>query len=165
VAFGQRTTLVDMIASQKFKKKAIRIVNFSKINYQKAHSDRFEHTAPLFSKYNILNVQKSSIYNIAIIMHKIWTNTLAKTTTIYDIIKRQKTGRKSNFLIPFVRTNTGKQSFAYSAPRIWNLLPADIKNCYSTAIFKKTCKKYLIQAQPSQINNLFWTSNKTVVFN
>jgi hypothetical protein len=147
----------------KIQKKAIRLVSFTKIDYHASPDQRLAHTAPLFAKFSCLNIQKSSIYNSAITMYKLWTGTLA-TPTLYDIVHRPNRGRHPNFFIPYVETNSGKLSFAYSGPKIWNNLPPDVKASHCISIFKRKCKSFLINANLTQIGKLFWNPNKTIIF-
>ena len=146
----------------KIQKKALRLVNYTRINYQAHPSNRLEHTAPLFSKFNILNIQKLAIYNIAIIMYKIWNQTLV-TPTLYRIIHRPPNDRSNKVLIPHVRTNIGKQSFSYSGPKIWNYLPDNLKSSSSISMFKNKCKNYLIHADASSVGSLFWTTKTQII--
>ena len=53
------TSATHLSAVVKLQKKAIRIIN---------HSQRLEHTRPLFTKFNILRLEEINIYKVALIM-------------------------------------------------------------------------------------------------
>jgi len=45
--------------------------------------------------------------------------------------------------VPDIRSATGRRSFAFAAPTIWNSLPISLRSCSSLAIFHSNLKTHL----------------------
>jgi len=101
--------------------------------------DQLTTSNPLFSILEILKFRDLYRYHLGIHMYKnpeigIHSNTIHNYET------------RSSFIIPaFQRlVLSQRQSVAFQGPSLWNLIPNDVKEARSLAIFKSRYKKYLI---------------------
>jgi hypothetical protein len=123
----------------KLQKRAIRTVSNS--NYR-------SHTGPLFSKYNVLNVNDTFKLNIGIFMYKHHTDQLPNIFSTYFIKHSQNhnypTRNAQDYCI-----NNNKKTFTDRAirncgPMFWNSLNKNTKQCVTTKQFKNSLKTTLI---------------------
>ena len=117
----------------KLQKKALRIVSDS--NYR-------SHSAPLFQKYNQLNV--FDIYNLELLtfMYKHSINLLP---TVFDSyftkqISSYNTRNEDNYILTRIKTSFALKSIRNSGPSKWNSLQKEIRNAKSAKTFRKHLK-------------------------
>ncbi len=53
-------------------------------------------------------------------------------------------GEIKDFAVPFMRTETGRNSFQVQGAHFWNSLPTDIKNLPSISRFKAALRRFLL---------------------
>ena len=58
----------------------------------------------------------------------------------------------NNIIVPFYRTSRGQRSLLYTAPLIWNNLPAHLKTLSNINTFKLQFKRHLLQLQSNEMN-------------
>ena len=73
-----------------------------------------------------------------------------------------RTASRGDFIVPRPRTNRkfGDRAFCVAAPRVWNRLPADLRQLRSTQIFRRHLKTFLFAASywaPIGLNRHSWT--------
>ena len=109
-------------------KRAIRIINRAPYN---------SHTNILFIRNNMLKLKDINTFLQSIHVYKFYSN-FSPSLHPYD------TRNSSNLNPIFQRTVGTQRSLSYSAPTVWNRLPADVKDSPSLAIFKRKLKAHLV---------------------
>ena len=109
-------------------KKAIRIINKADYN---------AHTENLFFNNKILKLIDINFYLQAIHMYK-------SDKTDYQSSHFHNTRHRTDLIPTFQRTVKTQRSLSYSAPRIWNQIPTDIKNSTTLNMFKRRLKSHLV---------------------
>ena len=124
-----QTHLLPLIRLQK---KIIRIVT---------NSTYYEHTHPLFKATNILKLFDINKLQIAIYMYKLLhsgNNTVLHSQHSYP------TRTRDDLLSPLHNLTIFQHSLSFTGPKIWNLLPTELKHSYTLITFKKSYKKHII---------------------
>ena len=103
---------------------------------------------PLFDELNWLNIFEKINYQKSILLYKIkhepspsYLHQLFPTTYSTSRVLRSKT--QDNLNIPRPNTEKFKHSFQYSGARLWNDLPANIRNSNSLYSFKNSMLKHI----------------------
>ena len=109
-------------------KKAIRNIN-------RAPYD--SHTNQLFIRNKLLKLKDINLFYQSIHVYKSYSN-------FSPLLHPYATRNSSNLNPTFQRTVGTQRSLSYSAPSVWNRLPAHIREAPSLAIFKRMLKTYLI---------------------
>jgi hypothetical protein len=117
-------------------KKIIRIITGSPY---RAHSN------VIFSKLCILKFDDIYVTQIVTLMFKIYNRFLPpEMIEFYSMFQLRNycsvyntRKPKTDFLIPFARTNLGRKNFACEGPRLWNGIPESIRDLTSLCCFKK----------------------------
>ena len=100
----------------------------------------YAHSNPIFARLNILKFKDLYKLNLGIYLHKNWTKFQQYLNT-----SNYNTRGDSIFNPPFHRLNlTQRQSVEHQAPKLWNSIPASIRNSSSLNSFKWKYKKHLI---------------------
>ena len=132
------TTANHLLPVIKLQKKVIRIIN---------HSGRYDHTRPLFTKFNILRLEEIHVYKVALIMFKVFheetpsvfCNLFTRNVEVHD-----KTRQSDLFRVPKQRTNYMQRAISVKGVTIWNKLTRKLNNDCSLLSFKISLKKYII---------------------
>ena len=110
-------------------------------------------TKEYIRKYHWLRVWERIIYKMCLLMHKAikgvgpaWMQGLVA----YNISERTLKLVQLPFLSKF-----GKRSFSRTGPRLWNLLPASVKNTDDTIAFKKGLKTFLFDGSERLMKKLY----------
>jgi len=118
----------------KLQKRMVRVMTFS---HNKAS------TMPLFHKLNLLTLNDVFKLEIAKVMHNIENNErlpdyISKNFERVNWTHSYNTrhSNKGNYVLPKIRTETGKKSIVYWGPKIWQEVPPDIKS-KPLLLFKK----------------------------
>ena len=117
-------------------KKCVRII---------ANQPPLSHTNPLFSELKLLKLSDIYKYNIAIYMYK---NIDKFASLLQPNIHSTRSGIHYSPQIHRL-TLTQNQSLTFQAPKIWNLIPQDIRNSPSIFSFKRKLKNHLISLYPT----------------
>ena len=110
---------------------------------------------PLFAKLNILQVDDVIKLEVAKLMHSVLGNDkpqfkkLKLSAQIHEYQTRHST--QLNYFLPQKRIETGKKSFQFYDPKIWQEVPSDIKT-HSFENFKVKYKRYLLSFYDTQTN-------------
>ena len=123
----------------KLQKKVIRIIN---------HSQRDEHTRPLFVKFNILRLEEIHFYKVALTMFKVFhndtpmvfTNLFTRNSHVHEYETRQRL----QFHVPIARTNYMKRAISVKGVSIWNKLLNKVNHECLLLSYKIALKRYLI---------------------
>ena len=66
-----------------------------------------------------------------------------------------RSSNKNLLIVPDIRSETGRRSFSFAAPKIWNSLPQHIRFSDSLSLFRGLLKTFLYQKSlPPVINSL-----------
>ena len=132
IAWGSaaQTNLEQLFILQK---KCIRTINKAPYN---SHTNRFFHSNKIL-KLTDINKLKIACY--------MYSN----PTTIYDATHNYNTRYRDNLTPHFQRTRLTQRSLTYSAPTLWNQIPAEIKASQNLNIFKQRCKEYFVSLYDS----------------
>ena len=137
-ASPQKTTNLEKIMRKQ--KKYCRLITFSKFT---------EHSRPLFVKLSILNVYEIYKYQLLTHVYKSYNRLNANTySQQYYItnsnIHHYNTRQKDNLHVSQCRTRTRQNTIAYQGPKLWNLLPMDVRSSLTINICQKKIKKLLL---------------------
>ena len=101
---------------------------------------------PLLRSLHWLPVRQRVTYKMALLAHKVRvTSTPGYLRDLLNTsapIRQLRSSSAPSLTMPRTRTEIGR-AFSVAAPTVWNTLPASVRNCSSTAIFKKHLKTYL----------------------
>ena len=109
---------------------------FKKSNHQ---------TELLFQKLNILNFDKLKLLKIGIFMSKVLNDETPKTVKDHFSIREMNySHNNAKFHFPLANTNLFKRDIVYQGPKLWNSIPANIRNKVSVPTFKSALNKHLL---------------------
>ena len=136
-ASGKKLELLERVL--KMQKKFCRLITFSHFS---------AHSAPLFSQLNILNIYNIYKYNLATYMFKI-RNSLLPALGHHQFVVNSATHeygtrKKDDLKLPYCRTNLCQNTICFQGPKLWNNIPADIKQTKSLNIFKHSVKQLIM---------------------
>ena len=113
------------------------------------NSEYRAHTAPLFSKLEILDIFQVNTLDTAKFMFRYHNNLLPplfrNLFMTNSQVHRYDTRTASNYRVHSCRTNIKKFTILYQGPRIWNCLPASVTNLSSFSIFKNKVLEFLLK--------------------
>ena len=76
-------------------------------------------------------------------------NTRSTTKVETDYNGKCESDKKLNYKLPAIKTvSYGNESFRYLGPKIWNLVPDDMKHVQSLQLFKKKVKSLKFENCP-----------------
>ena len=82
---------------------------------------------------------------MGIFMWKILNGKLAQTLKEHFSFRERNYGHKNTKLhLPLTNTNIFKQDNVYQGPKLWNAIPANIRNKVSVLAFKTALNKHLL---------------------
>ena len=101
-------------------------------------------TTEKLNKMNILPLHSQLTYNKLILMYKAHTN-LAPQYLSDLITIATKRYNSNKYILPYVRIDLFKSSFAFFGPSAWNSLPEYIKESRSLQSFKSNLRNFLLK--------------------
>ena len=111
---------------------------------------KFEHVSPLLNKLHWLPVHERIVYKTLLYVYKSVEGLSPQYIQDCLIVKRPAEGAmrtrssgSTNFVVHVPKKCAGDKAFSVVAPRLWNTLPASIKNATSQQSFKAMLKDYL----------------------
>ena len=122
-----------------------------------------EGTSKILQELHWLPVAKRIEYRPKIILtvyKTLQTGQPAYLKSLLDVVKPTRSLRSSNnglvLNVPFCKTVIASRAFAAYAPRLWNSLPRDLRDCVSNSVpidvFKRKLKTVLFLAAYGVIN-------------
>ena len=120
---------------------AARIVTRSKKN---------DHVTPLLKRLHWLPIKSRIHYKVCLLTFKCLHGKapayLAEMLTPYEPTRTLRSGSQGLLTVPQSRLKTaGDRCFKVAAPRIWNTLPEDVRNCQELEAFKQSLKTHLFR--------------------
>lgn len=113
--------------------------NFIRVILKKSKT---EQSFPLFVKLNILPLKHLFVYKILKLFYNQSGNYLVNTDSY-----RNRLRNANNVFVPRPFTTFFTLSYNFLAPRMFNTLPNEIKNCHSLKKFNSRLKKWLLTLQ------------------
>jgi hypothetical protein len=138
-SFSETTNLEKLL---KIQKKYCRLITFS---------DFREHSNPLFTNLNILNIYNINKLQIAIYMYKAINNRLPASDIFCfrqnSTVHSHATRHKDKLHKEYARTKLRQDTVRFQGPELWNSLSTELKNFSPISRFKRELKIFLVQQQ------------------
>ena len=93
-------------------------------------------------KLHWLEVKYRNMYKILLIVHKCLHHTAPKE--IVNMLKYADSSRTMNLQETKSTNKYGDRAFSHAGPKLWNLLPRNIRDIHDTLDFKKSLKSFLM---------------------
>ena len=111
---------------------------------------KYDHITPHLIELHWLRIRECIVYKVCVLMFKC-INGLAPQYLSETIIHAHARNLRSSTFnhLPTVRCNTAiaqNSAFSSTGPRLWNMLPNDIKTSSSLDVFKAKLKTFLFSA-------------------
>ena len=118
-------------------KKAVRIMTFKQ---------KYENTAPLFQKLNLLPLEKNILFLQAKFMWKFVHGCLPQSINeIFNNNVKNEKSKTDRLFLPYRRTNIGQRFLSYGGIKLWNEgVPSDIKAKSKISDFLSAYNKHLL---------------------
>ena len=108
---------------------------------------RHEHITQILRKLHWLPVQSRITYKIALITHKTLNKQapsyLQTLLLPYTPSRHLRSSDNRLLTIPPFKSTSGRRSFSFSAPTVWNSLPLSLRSTESTKLFCAALKTHL----------------------
>ena len=126
----------------KLQKKYCRLITFS---------DFRAHSRPLFQRLSILSVNNKYKFQLLLHIYKIEHNLIQNKYSLglftkNSSIHTHNTRHRDNLHIPKCYTSLRQRTIIFQGPKLWNLLPIDIKSSPSLNVFKRKLMKFLLHS-------------------
>lgn len=96
----------------------------------------------VFMKYHWLKVRERVLYKVIITVFKCLH--LLAPESLRKLLNYAESDRQMKLKETKVKSHFGERSFSHAGPKLWNLLPNEIRNEHKLDIFKKMIKSYLM---------------------
>ena len=103
-------------------------------------------TNDLFTESHLFDTRQLFYYAICIYQYKN-KNTLSLIPHKYSTRKNRE-----QFTVQFMKKSLGQRNYAYLAPKIYSILPENLRNAKSLPLFKKQCKKHILELTRLEIH-------------
>ena len=103
-------------------------------------------TTEKLAKLNILPLHSLLTYNKMVLMFKVHSQ-IAPPYLAEFVQAATKRYNSNNYILPHVRIDLFKSSFAFYGPTVWNSLPTSVKESQSLKSFKSGILKLLLQQE------------------
>lgn len=122
------TTQINLNQIRTLQNKTIKIIRG--LSYLHPTNDLYDATVLSFDHINE--------YHLLLLIYKIKNGYMKHNFNIayQRDIHRYETRRRSHFIIPQLRTNTGQNTALYRGYRLFNQLPSELKNIHNISTFK-----------------------------
>ena len=94
-----------------------------------------------------MKIDQKCLFDTYILTYKVLNNILPEwlmTFTLVRDINPVPTRQSDNLAVPRTQTHTGERGVKVRAPKLWNALPADVRNSSTLNIFKKNIKDFIM---------------------
>ena len=110
-----------------------------------------DHITPLLVQLHWLPVSFRIQFKLAVLAFRFFDNSLpaylSRSLSLYEPSRTLRSSSESRlFAIPITSLkSTEARAFSSSAPKVWNSLPADLRNLQTLSLFKSRLKTYLFK--------------------
>ena len=108
---------------------------------------KFDHIQPILRQLHWLPVQQRITYKIATITYKVLNENqpsyLHNLLNVRSSARNLRSSGKNQLVIPNIFSSSGRRSFSYCAPFVWNNLPDAIRTAPSLLTFRALLKTHL----------------------
>ena len=113
---------------------------------------KFDHVSDLFNRLHWLRINQRIAYKIILLVHNsIFLKSFpTHTKSLISVLN----SRTMILTIPYMNSSLGKRSFSYIGPKMWNILPTDLRLNDDIDSFKKLLKTYLFSNYDNFLNIL-----------
>lgn len=109
--------------------------------------NRYTKIEHMLQALQFMSIKQRLHYNVCIfifkILHNLAPNNLRDGLEIISRENGRKTRQDGTIAIKFCRTKSAQKSICYEGVKLYNALPAEIRNCEKMDIFKRMLKTYL----------------------
>ena len=110
----------------------------------------------MFEQLKWLTFENRCIYHIGLLIFKCQKQLLPDYISELIIFSNNenyslRSAARNEIIQLKPRTNFLKDTFSYSSTEIWKNIPKDIKNCATVILFKNYFRRFLLNAQNSEI--------------
>ena len=109
-----------------------------------------DHVTPLFERLGWLRMDAKFVFDICLLVFKIKNRILPEWLFLLPTVNQMRTDtintrHQNYFYIPRISTDTGARDLTVLGPKLWNVLPTDIRNCQNMSTFKSKLLNYLLE--------------------
>ena len=127
---------VDSIQKlQRAQNSAIRLVEKGTASFRQS-------LKPLYLQLHWLHIRERIRYNIIVLVHNCLQNN--GPNELRGMLCYSDSVRTMDLKEPRIHLKYGKRAFSHAGPKLWNLLPMEIKTEHNTERFKKRLKSFLL---------------------
>ena len=105
------------------------------------------HTHTLLKSLHWLPIPERIQFKIASLTFKVINfgkpSYLDELITSYQPSRNLRSSSTNLLCVPDIRSEIGRRSFSYSAPKLWNSLPPDLRSCTCISTFQGKLKTHL----------------------
>ena len=110
---------------------------------------KHDHVTPLFDRLGWLRMDAKFIFDICLLVFKMKNRILPEWLFLLPTVNQMRTNdintrHQNSYFVPRTFTDIGARALTVSGPRLWNILPTDIKQCQNISVFKSRLLKYLL---------------------
>ena len=95
----------------------------------------------VFLKYHWLKINERIVFKLLLTVHKCLVGKAPQSVSSSLVTGAERTGK---LLETKVNSRYGERAFSHAGPKVWNALPAQIRDETNTVKFKKLLKSFLI---------------------
>ena len=107
----------------------------------------------VFLKFHWLKIKERILYKLLLIVHKCLHQ--QAPDSLNRLLAYAESDRCMKLRETRVKSKFGDKAFNHIGPKLWNLLPNDIRNQHNVLVFKKMVKSLLITKGDSNSNRIF----------
>ena len=109
-----------------------------------------DHVTPLLQKLHWLPISVSIQFKLAVLAFRFFDNSLpvylSRTLSLYQPSRTLRSSSERLLIVPSTSLkSTACRSFSSSVPRVWNSLPAHLRNISSISLLKSRLKSHLFK--------------------
>ena len=122
------------------------------------YNDKKSNFKELLDRDENVTIHQRNIQTLAIEMYKVFKENSPHVFSNLFIAKENSYNlrNESYFVIPKVNSVfNGTESISYLGPKIWNIVPDDIKALDNVSLFKRAIKKWVPENCPCRICKIF----------
>ena len=119
---------------------------------------KFDHISPIIHKLHWLPIKQRISFKILLVTFKTLLTGSPSYLSNLLVPYRSSCNLRSNSLnrltVPFIKSKTGRRSFSFAAPTLWNSLPPSLRCCSTLTSFRSLLKTHLYSPWTT---HLCWT--------